>query len=77
MHASVACLWAVAAIIGQFRRVAQGDCRPSARSGRDMAHARGKVIGIDTPLDARSNIRLLNEINSETSAFSIKSDRCK
>jgi sugar phosphate isomerase/epimerase len=31
----------------------------------DMAAARGKVIGIDTPLDASGNIKLLNEINSK------------
>lgn len=31
----------------------------------EMAKARGKVIGIDTPLDARGNISLLKEINSD------------
>lgn len=31
----------------------------------EMAHARGMVIGIDTPLDAEGNIKLLNEIGSE------------
>lgn len=31
----------------------------------EMAKARGKVIGIDTPLDAEGNIKLLDEINSE------------
>ena len=31
----------------------------------EMARARGKVIGIDTPLDAKGNIKLLNEINSD------------
>ncbi len=30
----------------------------------EMAAARGKVIGIDTPLDAKGNIELLNEIGS-------------
>lgn len=30
----------------------------------DMAHARGKVIGIDTPLDAKGNKALLKEVNS-------------
>lgn len=30
----------------------------------EMAKARGKVIGIDTPLDAKGNISLLKEINS-------------
>lgn len=29
-----------------------------------MAHARGKVIGIDTPLDAKGNKKLLKEIGS-------------
>lgn len=31
----------------------------------EMAKARGMVIGIDTPLDAEGNIKLLNEINSD------------
>ncbi len=31
----------------------------------EMAKARGKVIGIDTPLDAEGNIQLLNEIGSD------------
>lgn len=31
----------------------------------EMARARGKVIGIDTPLDAAGNLKLLKEINSE------------
>lgn len=31
----------------------------------EMAKARGKVIGIDTPLDAEGNIKLLNEIGSD------------
>ena len=31
----------------------------------EMAHARGKVIGIDTPLDAKGNKKLLKEINSK------------
>ena len=31
----------------------------------EMARARGKVIGIDTPLDAKGNKRLLKEIDSE------------
>lgn len=31
----------------------------------EMAKARGKVIGIDTPLDAQGNIELLKEINSD------------
>lgn len=31
----------------------------------EMAKARGMVIGIDTPLDAESNIKLLDEINSD------------
>lgn len=31
----------------------------------DMAYSRGKVIGIDTPLDAKGNLRLLKEIDSE------------
>lgn len=31
----------------------------------EMAHARGMVIGIDTPLDAEGNIKLLDEIGSE------------
>jgi len=31
----------------------------------EMAKAHGKVIGIDTPLDAEGNIKLLNEINSD------------
>lgn len=31
----------------------------------EMAKARGKVIGIDTPLDAKGNIKLLKEINSD------------
>lgn len=31
----------------------------------EMAKARGKVIGIDTPLDAKGNLRLLKEINSD------------
>lgn len=31
----------------------------------EMAKARGKVIGIDTPLDAKENLRLLKEINSD------------
>lgn len=31
----------------------------------EMAKARGKVIGIDTPLDADGNIKLLEEINSD------------
>lgn len=31
----------------------------------EMAKARGKVIGIDTPLDAHGNIELLKEINSD------------
>lgn len=31
----------------------------------EMARKRGKVIGIDTPLDAKGNKRLLKEINSE------------
>lgn len=31
----------------------------------EMAKARGMVIGIDTPLDAKGNIRLLKEINSD------------
>ena len=51
----------------------------------EMAHARGKVIGIDTPLDARGNIRLLNEINSDgirifykvQTAVELKLDVCK
>ena len=30
-----------------------------------MAHRRGKVIGIDTPLDAKGNKRLLREIGSK------------
>lgn len=30
----------------------------------DMAHARGKVIGLDTPLDAKGNKALLKEIGS-------------
>lgn len=30
----------------------------------EMAKSRGKVIGIDTPLDAEGNIKLLNEIRS-------------
>jgi len=30
----------------------------------DMAHARGKMIGIDTPLDAKGNKALLKEVNS-------------
>lgn len=31
----------------------------------DMAHARGKVIGIDTPLDAKGNKALLKEVGSK------------
>lgn len=31
----------------------------------EMAKSRGKVIGIDTPLDAEGNIKLLNEIKSD------------
>lgn len=31
----------------------------------EMAKARGKVIGIDTPLDAEGNIKLLEEVNSD------------
>jgi len=31
----------------------------------EMAKARGKIIGIDTPLDANGNKKLLKEINSE------------
>lgn len=31
----------------------------------EMAKARGMVIGIDTPLDAEDNIKLLDEINSD------------
>lgn len=31
----------------------------------NMAHARGKVIGIDTPLDAKDNKKLLKEIGSQ------------
>jgi sugar phosphate isomerase/epimerase len=31
----------------------------------EMAAAQGKVIGIDTPLGAKDNIKLLNEINSK------------
>ena len=31
----------------------------------EMARKRGKVIGIDTPLDAEGNIKLLNEIGSD------------
>jgi sugar phosphate isomerase/epimerase len=31
----------------------------------NMAAARGMVIGIDTPLDAKGNIKLLDEINSQ------------
>lgn len=31
----------------------------------EMARVRGKVIGIDTPLDAKENIQLLREINSD------------
>lgn len=31
----------------------------------EMAKARGMVIGIDTPLDAEGNIKLLDEINSD------------
>ena len=31
----------------------------------EMAHRRGKVIGIDTPLDAKGNKRLLREIGSK------------
>lgn len=31
----------------------------------EMAKARGKVIGIDTPLDAEGNIKLLDEIGSD------------
>ena len=31
----------------------------------EMARSRGKVIGIDTPLDAKGNKKLLKEINSE------------
>lgn len=31
----------------------------------EMAKKRGKVIGIDTPLDANGNIKLLNEIGSD------------
>lgn len=31
----------------------------------EMAKARGKVIGIDTPLSAEGNIKLLEEINSD------------
>lgn len=31
----------------------------------EMARARGKVIGIDTPLDAKGNIKLLKEIKSD------------
>lgn len=31
----------------------------------EMAKARGKVIGIDTPLDAKGNLKLLKEIGSE------------
>lgn len=31
----------------------------------EMAKQRGKVIGIDTPLDAEGNIKLLNEVNSD------------
>lgn len=34
------------------------------RMAGDMAHNRGKVIGIDTPLDAKGNKKLLKEINS-------------
>lgn len=34
------------------------------RVAGDMAHNRGKVIGIDTPLDAKGNKKLLREINS-------------
>ncbi len=35
------------------------------RIAGDMAHRRGKVIGIDTPLDAKGNRRLLREIGSK------------
>lgn len=35
------------------------------RIAGDMAYARGKVIGIDTPLDAKGNKRLLKEIGSK------------
>lgn len=35
------------------------------RVAGDMAHKRGKVIGIDTPLDAKGNKKLLKEIGSE------------
>lgn len=35
------------------------------RIAGDMAHARGKVIGIDTPLDAKGNKNLLREIGSK------------
>ncbi len=35
------------------------------REAGDMAKARGKVIGIDTPLDAKGNIKLLEEIGSD------------
>lgn len=35
------------------------------RIAGDMAHARGKVIGIDTPLDAKGNKKLLREIGSK------------
>lgn len=31
----------------------------------EMAHAQGKIIGIDTPLDAAGNLKLLKEIKSE------------
>lgn len=31
----------------------------------EMAKARGKIIGIDTPLDAKGNLKLLKEINSD------------
>lgn len=31
----------------------------------EMAHARGKIIGIDTPLDAKGNKKLLKEVNSK------------
>lgn len=35
------------------------------RDAGEMAKARGKVIGIDTPLDADGNIKLLDEIGSD------------
>ncbi len=51
----------------------------------EMAKARGKVIGIDTYLDAEDNIRLLEEINSDgikifykfQTAIENKRDICK